>query len=485
MGYSESFNELEQWRDELRRSLSGDGTISAIEARIAQEADPDRLLILDRFLAQEHAALGHHAAAAAIRARRPDQEILRWHDDWRESHLESDVVAALEERIRGEAHPLRLHTLRWLLADEHRARGNFLAAEAVSLADADANPDSARPLIALASQKLHDENLPEEAMRVIDRAVAAALRSGLFRREALGVKARIALELADYRAVEDVLRQIMGLTVTRGHMDIGAERDFFDRLPPGSVDPEVARAYDDYCRARGRRRTASTQEIDGFILAAVRPQWLKVARIIADVLKDCERNDVASRDDTIAVRIQALVAGGRLEAQGDPQEMALQRGAAGRGGVARGRGGAAVAARARRRRPRRLADRRRPDSDHAGRPPATLGCRSRSTRRSTKAIIGAAISSSAGPTSRGTGTATASIPRRRCCDRAEVRGHRALREQGAQGRQAERPRPARRLRVSAAVEHARRGAGGGQVFVRAQGVVRIHPRGRACAFGKH
>jgi hypothetical protein len=192
-----------------------------------------------------------------------------------------------------------------------------LAAEAVHRVDADANPDEARPLISLATQKLYDENLPEDAMRIIDRAVAAATRSGLFRREALGVKARIALELGDYRAAEDVLRQIMGLAMTRGHIDIGAERDFFDRLPAGSIDPEVARAYHDYCRARGRRRGASSEQIDAFVLAAARPQWLKVARIIGDVLKACERDDVASRDYFIATRVQALVAAGRLEGQGN------------------------------------------------------------------------------------------------------------------------------------------------------------------------
>ena len=317
MGYPEYFNGLEQWRDELRRSLAGEGTLRAIEARIAEESDPDRLEILDHLLVQEHLARGNRAEADAIRARRSDLEILRWRDDWHESHLEADIVTALEERIRDEADPRRLQTLRWLLAREQRDRGNYLAAEAVQLADAGANPDNARPLIALATQKLYDENLPDEAMGIIERAIAAAMRSGLFRREALGVKARVALELADYRAVEDSLRQIMALAMTRGHIDIGAERDFFDRLPPSSIDPEVAHAYDEYCRARGRRRTASAEQIDAFVLAAVRPKWLKVARIIGDVLKACERDDVANRDFFIARRIAALVAAGRLEAQGN------------------------------------------------------------------------------------------------------------------------------------------------------------------------
>jgi hypothetical protein len=40
MDYPESFNELEQWRDELRRSLSGEGIVRAVEAQIAEESDP-------------------------------------------------------------------------------------------------------------------------------------------------------------------------------------------------------------------------------------------------------------------------------------------------------------------------------------------------------------------------------------------------------------------------------------------------------------
>lgn len=44
----------------------------------------------------------------------------------------------------------------------------------------------------------------------------------------------------------------MDTKLTRDNADLGIERDFFDALPPGSIDPEVARQYDDYCRARGR-----------------------------------------------------------------------------------------------------------------------------------------------------------------------------------------------------------------------------------------
>jgi hypothetical protein len=139
---------LEQWRDDLRKPLSGTEIITAIEEWRAQETDLDRVFILDHFLAQEHTALGNRAAAEAIRARSPDLEIHRWHDEWRDRNPEADVVLALEERIRGETHPRRLHTARWLLAEEHQLRGNYLAAEAVYLADAaEASPTCAKSTV--------------------------------------------------------------------------------------------------------------------------------------------------------------------------------------------------------------------------------------------------------------------------------------------------------------------------------------------------
>ena len=104
------------------------------------------------------------------------------------------------------------------------------------------------PLIKLAEQKLYFERQPEAAMRIIDRAIEAAYRSGNFRRNTLGVKARIALAMEDFAIVEGVLIRIMQLGFEYGNTDAGFRRDFFDRLPPGSIDPEVARQYDEHCR---------------------------------------------------------------------------------------------------------------------------------------------------------------------------------------------------------------------------------------------
>ncbi|HUI96433.1 MAG TPA: hypothetical protein VLX44_11815 [Xanthobacteraceae bacterium] len=256
MNYPETYNALHRWRDELRQTHAGDALIQAIEERIAREADPTVFEILIGFLAREHVARGDRAAAEAARRRDPAYEIHRWYDQRRRDVPDTDLVVALEERIRNEMDPRQLQTLRFCLASEHKERGNYAEAEAVHRADIAANPDEPMPLIFLAGLKLYYEDDPAAALPIIDRAVDAAMRSGLFRRHALATKARIVRALQAYDMVADAMQQIMTLTFTPGNHDIGVERDILDRLPPDSIDPEIARAYDAYCRAHGELRGA-------------------------------------------------------------------------------------------------------------------------------------------------------------------------------------------------------------------------------------
>lgn len=317
MNYAQCFDDLERWRDRLRRERSGPEVIRQIEDRIKQESDPLLMQILGRFLADEHDAQGNPAAADAVRRADPEQEILRWRDDWRERHAENDLVRALEDRVQQEFNPLKLHALRGLLAREHRKRRNYGAAEAVYLADFEADPARPQALFCLARQKFNDENQPDVAMRIVDRALAAALHSGIFRRKALGLKARIALTLQSYATVDDVLRHIMRLTFTKGNLDVEVERDFLDRAPPGCLDAEVARAYDAYCRARGKVSTASDEEIDELILRLARPRWQKMAMIAGKALNEFRARQLDANEHAVAERVRAMVEAGRLAAQGN------------------------------------------------------------------------------------------------------------------------------------------------------------------------
>ena len=45
-----------------------------------------------------------------------------------------------------------------------------------------------------------------------------------------------------------VLRELIFLKVERNHMDVGLERDFFDKIPSDAIDPELARQFEEYTR---------------------------------------------------------------------------------------------------------------------------------------------------------------------------------------------------------------------------------------------
>jgi hypothetical protein len=250
MSYSEFFNELEQWRDGLRARLSPDAVIRALEQRYDQEIDPDRQNILNFLLVREHLVQGRPEAAEALQSRDADLQVRDWYMALRKGDREADLIPIIEERLRRETHPRKVRALRHSLAIEYMKDGNDEAAAAVHLKDATENPSDPLPLMALASLNSWED--PEGAMRSIDQAIDIAMRTRRFRRQALGDKARMALRNKDYRAVEDVLRQLLTLTFTRRDVDCGVERDFLDRLPQGSIDHEVARQYDEYCRARGK-----------------------------------------------------------------------------------------------------------------------------------------------------------------------------------------------------------------------------------------
>src|ERR1051326_1917883 len=249
MTFPEIFAELSRWHDQIRQTLSGSDLIRAIETRIQQESHPSGLRILNIFLAREHIAQGNQAAADTIRYNDPLEQVHRWHLEWREANSEADVIPILQSKLRGETEPNGRVALYHLLAEAYSDKGDYASAAEVRIREANERPNEPMPLISLASQKFFEEERPEEAICIVDQAIEVALREGTYRRLALGMKARIALHLKDYHAVEDVLRQIMNLKFGRGNVDIGRERDFFNGLPPGSIDPEVARRYDEYSRA--------------------------------------------------------------------------------------------------------------------------------------------------------------------------------------------------------------------------------------------
>jgi tetratricopeptide (TPR) repeat protein len=131
--------------------------------------------------------------------------------------------------------------------------------EALQLLDdmIDRYPDDVRPTIRKASLHLYFMELPEEALKCIDVALQRAHRTGFFRREALGYKARILLQLGRSEQFSQVLEEIMSLRMSKDIPDIGRERDFVDRAPPGFIPGDVLARYNEFRPRRAGDSTAN------------------------------------------------------------------------------------------------------------------------------------------------------------------------------------------------------------------------------------
>lgn len=249
MHEAEVREEVYAWCDGLRRSLPPQAATRAMEDRIRSEPDETRRRFLKFVLARQYQALDDQSALDELRRQDPDIDVFVWYENLRRSLGNNDIVRAIAKRVADNPEAKNRRDLQSMLASHHALQGEYESAEIIYRRMFNEDRDDPLPLISLAEQKLYHEQQCEEAMRVIADAIEAAFRSGAFRRHALAVKARIALSQGDYRIVEDVLNNIVQLKIDRQSIDIGRERDVLDRLPPNSIDGEVARQYDQYCRA--------------------------------------------------------------------------------------------------------------------------------------------------------------------------------------------------------------------------------------------
>lgn len=155
-----------------------------------------------------------------------------------------DVVRARRESSSGEERDDLTFELKLLLAypvPGQPARYD----EALQLIDSmiAEKPDDVRYPISKATLYLYSLDNPEEALKWIDLALERAFRTKFFLREALGTKARILLKLRRGEELGQVLEQIMSLDTYRDIPDIGLERDFVDRAPPGLISNEIVARY--------------------------------------------------------------------------------------------------------------------------------------------------------------------------------------------------------------------------------------------------
>jgi tetratricopeptide (TPR) repeat protein len=113
-------------------------------------------------------------------------------------------------------------------------------------------PDDVRAPISRASIYHYCLDDLEAALIWIDVALERAFRTRFSRREALANKARLLLELRRGEELGQVLEQIMSLDMYRGVPDIGKERDFVDRAPPGLIPEDIVGRYNRFFQKHDR-----------------------------------------------------------------------------------------------------------------------------------------------------------------------------------------------------------------------------------------
>jgi hypothetical protein len=263
MGDSEDFDRavkeaIDWWHELHRAGNSGAGIIGAFEDGVETEQDLATRKALEFVLRLVRAAERKREIEECTGRSDSVDAMYRWYavvdrvlpgiDRSEEFQERLDRIDLIEARLRRERDAAARRELSLILEHQFKILGEYGVAEAILLELFHGEPEDPIPLVRLAEQKLYFEKLYDVAMRIIDQAIQVAYRSGNFRRNALSVKARIALGMEDYKTVEGLLQEIMGLEFAPDNVDTGIMRDIYDRLPAGSIDPAIASRYAEYSR---------------------------------------------------------------------------------------------------------------------------------------------------------------------------------------------------------------------------------------------
>jgi len=161
----------------------------------------------------------------------------------------ADAIRAVDERRR-DANSDDYYYLTSDLENLLRAAGREEEAEHIIDEMIARLPDDVRFPISKVSFYLYDKKDPKKALEAINFTLVRAYRTRFFRRESLGVKARILLELGRGERLSRTLEEIMSLEMKREIPDCPRERDFVDRAPAGMIEEGVLARYNAFCPKR-------------------------------------------------------------------------------------------------------------------------------------------------------------------------------------------------------------------------------------------
>jgi tetratricopeptide (TPR) repeat protein len=176
-------------------------------------------------------------------------ELYRWASNLRRKLPLDRVIEILDARRRG-ANDDDLYTLSLELRHFLSEAGREHEADRIIDEMIARLPDDVRFPLSKASLYLYWMDDPKGALAAVNVALARAQRTGFFRREALGDKARILLKLGLGDQLTQTLEEIMSLERRPGIPDIMRERDFVDGAPSGMISDDVLARYNAFCPKR-------------------------------------------------------------------------------------------------------------------------------------------------------------------------------------------------------------------------------------------
>jgi hypothetical protein len=196
-----------------------------------------------------------------------------------------DAIDRLRARLSGEERQEARLLLLSELARLLQASGREGEARKVLDEYGAVAPDDPRPCYRLAASLFHGEGgydaaaeALQAALTATDAALERARRSGWLLQQCLNLRARIAVALGRFDALDSTLRELLALPTRWAGRDTGPADDFLERVPDGAVEVTLL----ERCRARqeSERRMAEEAAAPG---AAARA-WLPPATHQFDML---------------------------------------------------------------------------------------------------------------------------------------------------------------------------------------------------------
>jgi hypothetical protein len=161
----------------------------------------------------------------------------------RRANRSEDLSALIKTRLERAWPDREASVLRSELIGECHRHERY--AEALHYLEEQVEREPLEPLHSLSlAEHFHyyDLNLQQSIAHVAD-AITKARADGKFLYQALGVQARVAIELEDWALLEATLKELASYEHAPGNVDVFPETDFLVRIPNGTVSSTALEAY--------------------------------------------------------------------------------------------------------------------------------------------------------------------------------------------------------------------------------------------------